>query len=147
MAMTNQSTNLLTKFLYFWLPVVVWMLVIFTFSSKPTGVASTIDWQDFFIKKFAHVLVFGLLSVLLYRAQRAYGTSRKVAIVTSILVSALYGLTDEYHQSFIGGRTPRLRDVGFDTIGATLSLITLWYTSRKLPKKLLNLAATLDVIW
>jgi VanZ family protein len=145
--MKNQLTNRLAKALYFWLPVVVWMLVIFTFSSKPTGVASTIDWQDFFIKKFAHVLVFGFLSVLLYRAQRSYGANRKTAIVTSILVAAFYGLTDEYHQSFIGGRTPRLRDVGFDTIGATLSLFTLWYTSRKLPKKLLNLAASLDIIW
>lgn len=143
----KQESNQIIKFLYFALPIVVWMLVIFTFSSKPTGVASTVDWQDFAIKKFAHVVIYGVLSIFVYRGQRAYGVSRRTSFLVAVLFSVIYGMTDEYHQSFIAGRTPKVRDVGFDTIGATLSLLTLWYTSRKMPKKLLSLAAALDIVW
>ena len=145
--MKNKLFLKTSKALYFILPIVVWMLVIFSFSNKPTGVASTIDWQDFAIKKLAHVLIFGGLSLLTYRALRAYRFSRRDAVIIAVLFTAFYGATDEFHQSFIAGRTSRLRDVGFDTIGAVLSLTTLWYTSQKLPKKLLNLAKELDLTW
>jgi VanZ family protein len=143
----NKASSQIINFLYFFLPIVVWMLVIFTFSSKPTGVASTVDWQDFAIKKFAHIVVYGVLSVFVYRGLRAYGVSRRTAFVVAVLFSVVYGTTDEYHQSFIAGRTPKVRDVGFDTIGATLSLLILWFTSRKMPKKLMSLAAALDIVW
>ena len=36
----------------------------------------------------------------------------------AILVSVIYGASDEFHQGFTPGREPRVRDVVFDTIGA-----------------------------
>jgi len=51
---------------------------------------------------------------------------KKKAIWLSILIAFLYGLTDEFHQSFTPGREPRIRDVAFDTIGASLSMLLIW---------------------
>lgn len=39
----------------------------------------------------------------------------KAAIV---LLCGLYGVTDEFHQSFVGGRMPDMMDIRNDMIGA-----------------------------
>ncbi len=39
----------------------------------------------------------------------------------------LYGISDEWHQSFVLGRTATWRDVGFDTLGATISMAALYW--------------------
>ncbi len=36
----------------------------------------------------------------------------------AVFASALYAGLDEWHQSFVGGRTPKLMDVGIDSLGA-----------------------------
>lgn len=64
----NNQIKLVRQLVFFWLPVIVWLLIIFSFSSRPTGVASQISWQDFIVKKTAHVVEYAILSFLLFRA-------------------------------------------------------------------------------
>ena len=42
-----------------------------------------------------------------------------------IALCGIYGLTDEYHQSFVGGRTPDLKDIRNDCIGAAIAVLVI----------------------
>lgn len=117
---------MLKKIFNYWFPPIVWALIIFTFSSFSTPSTSAIYWQDFVVKKLAHMVEYGIFAFLLYRALRAYEVNKTRAVILSILIAGVYGLTDEFHQSFTPGREPRIRDVAFDTIGASLSMLLIW---------------------
>ena len=101
-----------------WAPVAAWAVVIFLFSSLSVTPTTEIYWQDFVVKKTAHVIEYGIFAALLYRALRSEGVEKINAGLLAILVSVIYGATDEFHQGFTPGREPRVRDVVFDTIGA-----------------------------
>lgn len=134
------------KLFKFWTPVVVWALVIFTFSSQPSTRASQIHWQDFIIKKSAHMFVFGNLAFLIYRALvNTTDARRKSAAYIAILCAIIYGFSDEFHQMFTPGREPTLRDVGFDTLGALLALSAVWYILPKASKRIQNWGEILEV--
>ena len=123
----------------YWVPVLLWAAVIFTFSSFPTGTASEIDWQDFIVKKSAHVVVYFILTSLTYRALLVNGVSKSKAAFLSILFSVLYGFSDEFHQSFTPGRDPRIRDVLFDAVGAVLAIYSIWNIVPRAPEKIRKL--------
>lgn len=133
--------KLAKKLVSYWLPVFLWGTIIFIFSANPTTSTSEIHWQDFIIKKTLHILFFGTLATLLYRALRVSGVGKFRAGYTTIIITFLYGVTDEIHQSFTPGRMPRVYDVVFDTIGALLSIFIIWKYLPTAPKKLKNLAA------
>ena len=116
--------------LWAWLPPLLWASVIFIFSSIPTFPTDTIIWWDFILKKTAHIVEFGILFILTFRAVNitfGYKTFNKSAAFYVLLFCIIYGASDEFHQSFTPGRTPHIRDVGFDTVGA---LLALWYAKR-----------------
>lgn len=122
---------------YHWLPVFIWAFLIFYLSSLPIPAVSAVGWQEFAVKKFAHMVVYGVLAILLYRTLK-FENIRRAAIL-SVAISALYGVTDEYHQSFTPGRGPSIKDVIFDTIGAYLAVYVLWkYLRQKILTKLLD---------
>ncbi len=123
----------------------MWFVVIFVFSSFPTGTATEIIWWDFIIKKTAHMVEYAILSLLLYRAFYNSEVEKGKAGVLAIIISILYGLSDEYHQSFIPGRTSKLRDVGFDTIGAIGIIYIVWNLLPTMPQRLKKLAEKLQV--
>lgn len=125
----------------FWLPAVLWMLLIFTFSSFPVAKTTTIFWQDFFVKKSAHVVEYAVLTVFLYRGllNTTY-MNKSEAGFYSILIAVLYAFSDEFHQGFTSGREPTIRDIVFDTIGSLSAIFFLWKLLPKMPMKLKNLA-------
>ena len=82
----------------------------------------TIDW-DTVAGKSAHVVVFGILAYLLWRA-RPRGS---FAMWTTIL----YGFSDEFHQMFIPGRTGRILDVLFDSLGAIIAIWLIGFSRRR----------------
>ena len=112
-------------FLIYWLPFIVWAVVIFSFSSNPTVKTSEVHWQDFFIKKTAHVVEYFVFSLLLYRGMINSGMKSKNIILIVVLTTFLYGLTDEFHQSFTPGREPKLRDVLIDLSGSIIFFFSL----------------------
>ena len=123
------------KFFNLWLPVVLWAGLIFKFSSGTVPLASTVYWQDFAVKKTGHVLLFGVLAVLTYRALIGQGLSRKKAAIWAVTMAFLYGATDEYHQIFTQGREARVRDVFIDGIGAGITIYFIYRFLSKFPKK------------
>lgn len=134
------------KVLKYWLPTVVWAVIIFSFSAGKVPSASPVYWQDFVAKKIAHMLEYGVFAILLYRSLKFSGFDRIQAGTLTIIIAALYGASDEIHQMFTQGRESTVRDVVFDTIGATVGIYIVWKLLPKLPVKLRSLAASLDLL-
>jgi hypothetical protein len=128
-----------------WLPVVLWAALIFRFSSGTVPVASIVYWQDFAVKKSGHVILFGFLALLIYRALRIDGVDKKRAAIFGVLMSLFYGATDEYHQMYTQGRMPNIRDVVIDGFGATLVVTALYYLPSRLSKKFQLILARLNL--
>ena len=78
--------------------------------------------------KLVHLLVYAVLGVLflvpLAEARLARVTVKAAA--TAVLLSLLYGAFDELHQSFTPGRSPDVRDLFADGLGAALGVAAVW---------------------
>jgi len=123
-----------------WLPVVLWMALIFHFSSGTIPVASPVYWQDFTVKKTGHMLLFGALAILIYRGLINEGMNKRKAAVLAVFLATFYGATDEFHQMFTQGRESTVRDVFIDGIGATFFTFLTYKILPKMPKEVVELA-------
>ena len=126
------AVALVTRYLRYWLPVVLWMGLIFVISSQsklPFALSKTVD---FVIKKAGHVTEYSILAFLLWRAiSQGRGAPAPQSFGGAFGLSLLYAISDEFHQTFVPGRTGRLTDVGFDALGALLALALVWRFSRE----------------
>jgi VanZ family protein len=107
-----------------WLPALVWMGVIFGFSSWPSPPSIGTSLVDFIVKKSAHFTEFGILALLLLYAMR--GSWRNISRrqqLAALALAAIYAASDELHQMFTGGRSPSARDVAIDIAGAITFLL------------------------
>lgn len=95
--------------------------------------------------KIAHMLAYGTLAitVLWGRAQDGLQKPRRVAIQT-VLFCLFYGLTDEYHQSFIPLRSVSGLDLLADTAGA-FCVALVWFGSSSLRLKTVNFQQRLAI--
>jgi VanZ family protein len=103
---------------FYWLPTLFWMVVVFGFSAQPSLHASSVGWQDFIIKKSAHVTEYFVLTCLLYYSfSHTTKLPRTRIIILALLLAFVYACTDEFHQLFVAGREGRVRDVLIDSLG------------------------------
>jgi VanZ family protein len=73
--------------------------------------------------KVLHMLAYGLLAILFYRASRLTWPGRlspMLLLVISVLFATFYGATDEFHQSFVAARTADVLDGLADFVGSLL---------------------------
>lgn len=92
------------------------MGLIFALSSVPgRRIQAAHDWD-----KVAHVLEYAVLGWLGQRALREVGLSPGRAALVSAAGAILYGASDEWHQSFVPGRSSDPADVAADAAGAVL---------------------------
>lgn len=148
-------------FLKYWLPVLLWMALIFTASSDshsyqhsfsivgpflrwlfPHMAQENIDKIHHVIRKCAHLTEYAILALLLWRALHLSKNKLPAwswpKVGGTLLVVFLYAATDEFHQSFVPSRTPLVSDVFIDTTGGAIGLLTLWFVQhfrQRLPKK------------
>jgi VanZ family protein len=147
-------------FLKFWLPVLLWMALIFTASSDSHSSARSwnlvepiLHWlfpvmsqphiEDIhlFIRKCAHLTEYAILALLLWRALHVSKNKLPAwswpKVGGTLLLVFLYAATDEFHQSFVPTRTARVSDVFIDTAGGAIGLLVLWfiYHFRKRPQE------------
>jgi VanZ family protein len=114
---------ILTSKLGLWAPVAACMAAIFYLSAQadlslPTGVDD----------KSAHYIAYATLGVLVVRALGRGLPARigpRVALL-ALLVTSGYGATDEWHQTFVPGRTAALGDWYADTVGAITAVALCW---------------------
>jgi len=70
--------------------------------------------------KILHGLAYAGLGALLVPGLRAAGFSPGGALLVAVALAGLYGATDEFHQSFVPGRTADVLDWAADTLGAAI---------------------------
>ena len=109
---------------FLWTPVVGYMAFIFALSSisHPPTLANGVD-------KDAHAVLYAGLGALLVRAF-AGGWRRPVtlaAAIGAVAIAAVYGVSDEYHQSFVPLRQVEALDVLADTVGAAAAALSLYW--------------------
>ena len=113
--------------LLYWLPAAGTAALIFGLShqsSLPDIPGHIPDWV-------AHGLEYGFFTLTLVFAttrgfDAAHRTPARVAV--AVLIATLYGISDEFHQSFVG-RDPTAQDWLADTVGAVLMaafILLLW---------------------
>jgi VanZ family protein len=131
------------KWLRYWWPALLWAVVISVFSTGlfksdntgsviipmlrfflPHASAETLDFLHHIIRKCGHLSEYFILSMLILRGIRAgeKGLYLRWVLVT-ILIVAGYAALDEYHQSFVPGRTAAVGDVLIDTTGGIAAQI------------------------
>lgn len=142
------------RFIRFWLPVIIWMIVIFAASTglgspqntsrflrpllrwfNPEISDATIKEIQFFIRKCAHGTEYCILALLLWRARRHSTSHEKKPWLWSearfaILLAACYAGTDELHQLFVSTREASVIDVAIDTSGAIMAMLLLFWAGR-----------------
>lgn len=105
---------------YYWLPVLSLCVAIFVqscFASPYLG--PSFPEKD----KVLHMLAYGLLAVLFFRACRRTWPGRLSPVawlVISVLFASFYGATDEFHQSFVATRAADVLDGLADFAGSIL---------------------------
>lgn len=109
-----------------WLPPLVWAGLIFFISNQPKETFQKLGFTGQALSVGGHLIVYFVLMILLVLALRAStNLSNKQVYLVAFLIVAIYGLSDEYHQSFVPGRTPTLEDWLVDLIGAGLAMLVL----------------------
>ena len=95
-------------------PPLLLMAVIFWLSAQP-GLDSGLGVWDTFLRKLAHMVEFGLLWLLWWRAL-GYGSP-----VPAIVIALGYAASDEWHQSFVADRSGSPVDWAIDAAGVGLA--------------------------
>jgi VanZ family protein len=112
---------------------VVWMSLIFYFSSIPGDELGPDTLIINLIKKSGHFIIFGVLAVLYlstFKGRKTLVDTGSAVFLLSLFLTVLYAVGDEYHQSFTPGRHSSGYDVIIDACGA-LTTLGLLYTLKK----------------
>lgn len=144
----------LRVFVKYWLPIVLWFALIFIASSDqqssqrssriigpimrwlfPDMPEETVGLVILFVRKCAHLTVFGVLALLFWRAFRkpAKRDPRPWSWIearNALIGVVIYAITDEMHQAFTPSRQGSPWDVLIDTVGGACALLALWAFGR-----------------
>jgi VanZ family protein len=144
-------------FLRYWLPVFIWLGVIFAgstdiFSTEQTSryLVPFLRWLDpqispaainaiqSAIRKLGHLIEYAILAALFWRALRNgtnLGARMSILFIAVWFVCGIFAVTDEFHQSFVASRTASTYDVLIDVCGALIGiLLCLMFSRRRLTR-------------
>jgi VanZ family protein len=96
-----------------WAPVVLWAGLIFALSSI-SDLGTGLGVWDTILRKLAHFTEYAIFSALIFRASRNPAAA--------LLLASAYAVTDEVHQTFVGGRHGSPLDWLVDTAGAIVGV-------------------------
>ena len=123
-----------------WSLFLFWLMLIFFFSSqngnasselsngflktieKITHIPLTNNFFSLLIRKTAHFLEYLILGILSCNLVKQYQILKKKEYVFIFLFCLLYASSDEFHQMFVGGRTPQVFDILIDSLGSLTGL-------------------------
>ena len=100
------------------------------------------------VRKLAHMCEFAVLGALVgcacdawrysYRpdsgSRRSWSDYIRPSIAFAICL--IYGVTDEFHQTFVDGRSGEVRDVFVDAFGALIAIMLIWFIIRYISSRM-----------
>jgi VanZ family protein len=134
-------------FLIYWLPVLVWMAIIFVLSTSWFSMAQTAQFVEPLLRRLfprlkaeglslahvrfresAHFGEYLVLGMLVFHAIRGDSDQswRPRWMLASSLWTVGYAVLDELHQRWERGRTPKLRHVLIDAAGGCASQLLIF---------------------
>ncbi len=84
-----------------------------------------------FLPVVYHFVVFFLFSFFLLATIKGNKKLKISYVITALILSVIYAISDEFHQSFVPGRDASVRDVLTDSAGIILSLLISIYIDKK----------------
>lgn len=134
------------------IPALLLMYMIYSFSGQTGDASSSVSykvsekivqgvnivsrqgWQDWeiqqkaqqinkYVRKGAHMTEYFLLAIAVSFPLYVYGVRGILLMLLAGLICVGYACGDEYHQSFVSGRSPSFRDVGIDSIGVFAGIL------------------------
>jgi VanZ family protein len=125
--------------LRYWLPPLAWMGLIFFVSSQPDVPSPPGPLLQELYEKGGHALAYAVLAWFYLRALRHSIRAASTARLIGGGLAALHALSDEYHQTFVPGRSGDLLDVLVDGVGICGAILLDWWLERR---RRLRLAAS-----
>nr|WP_312579430.1 VanZ family protein [Sedimentibacter sp.] len=136
----------------YWIPVLLWMVLIFSLSAQPSyqsnglsknvtriiidiiGRIIPIDIEvstvndagiqlNHIVRKLGHFFEYLILGILVINALKKYGHKNSRILSYSIIICVLYASSDEIHQLFVPGRGGQVKDVIIDSFGAMSGIL------------------------
>ena len=133
-------------------PAILMMCVIYSFSAQTGDVSGALSYKisyqivetkneilasgksleqlsqeaadiEFYVRKAAHMTEYCLLAISISFPLYVYGVRGIWLMLLAGIVCVGFAGLDEYHQSFVGGRTPAIKDVGVDSSGAFIGIL------------------------
>lgn len=141
MMLNKRKINILLS----WMLVFIWMFLIFHLSAEPanqsnklsTGLTEkvietvkkvthandlNINTLNHVIRKCAHFSSYLVLALLVLNALRKGERLKVKTVILTFAICALYASSDEFHQLFVPGRGPQVKDVFIDIAGAIVGI-------------------------
>jgi VanZ family protein len=140
-------------FFKYWLPVVIWLGLIFIGSTDVLSAEHTsrflvpfLRWLDphislaainsiqSAIRKLGHLIEYAILAALFWRALCDgvnLGTKMSLLFIAVWFVCGIFAVSDEFHQSFVASRTASPHDVLIDICGALIGIVLCLMFSRR----------------
>ena len=89
---------------------------------------------SFFVRKTGHFGEYGILGVListfLLTFEKIRNKKRYIVILITTIIGMVYASSDEVHQNFVDGRSPKVMDVCIDTTGCFMGVVfvtIIWF--------------------
>ncbi len=109
-----------------YIPMITIMGIIFFLSSQP---GTSIDLPDIAnLDKALHAIAYGALglTVLFALPEKKYKANPLRVSLWVIVFCLLFGISDEFHQSFVPNRFPSVSDLVADTLGGVMAVL-IWF--------------------
>ena len=129
-----------------WATVILWMALIFYLSHQPATESAQlsrgltalvlqtietlapgleIDAVGFhsFVRKAAHFTAYFVLGVLVVNALNISAVRGYRGVAYALLICVLYAISDEFHQTFVPGRSGEVMDVLIDSLGSGAGIL------------------------
>ena len=95
-----------------------------------------IDELNYPLRKVAHASEYFIFTILILIALKNSGVKGTRKFIIALTICFIYACTDEYHQTFVEGRTGQFTDSLIDTAGGFVSCLIYYLINKVLNKNL-----------
>lgn len=146
-----------------WVPAILIMILIFIYSSKPADISGqesmavtdyiytvyenisgqtesteerieNVSSLETVVRKGAHFTEYAMLAAAIAWPLRRRGLLGYSLLFATMGLTVFYVMTDEFHQTFVPGRSGEIRDVLIDSVGALTGYIIFIIIYQKVKK-------------